>query len=96
MVESNKAAKTSSILAMVGVVNSAIIKFSVEWWNTLHQSSSLIREGGSAIDPSMMTPLLLMLAAYALYFVTVLLWRMKAEMAEKRLELALREKVTWS
>ncbi|MCH8322694.1 MAG: heme ABC transporter permease [Proteobacteria bacterium] len=96
MEDSNKAAKISSILALVGVVNIPIIKFSVEWWNTLHQPSSLIREGGSAIDPSMMTPLLLMLAAYGLYFVTVLLWRMKAEMAEKRLELALREKASWS
>ena len=91
MEDGGKAAKTSSILALVGVVNIPIIKFSVEWWYTLHQSSSLIREGGSAIHPDMMTPLLFMIGAYTVYFVTVLLWRMKAELAESKVERAFRE-----
>ena len=73
------------MLALVGVVNLPIIKFSVEWWNTLHQPASLFRLGGPAIDPSMLTPLLLMWAAYMSYFVAVLIVRMRGELALRRL-----------
>ncbi len=81
----DKAARAASILALVGVVNIPIIKFSVDWWNTLHQPASLLRAGGPTLDPSMLRPLLLMIAAFTVYFLTVLLWRMKAELAEIKL-----------
>lgn len=91
MDDSAKAAKTTSILALVGVVNIPIIKFSVEWWNTLHQPSSIIRLGGPTIDGSMLIPLFIMMATYALFFVTVLIWRLQGELAHRKLEIAFRE-----
>ena len=80
-----RAGRSASILALVGVVNLPIIKFSVDWWNTLHQPASITRIGAPAIHPSMMTPLLLMAAAYLAFFVTVLLFRIRAELAGRRL-----------
>ena len=76
-----RGAKAAAILALVGFVNIPIIKFSVDWWNTLHQPASLTRLDGPAIDPSMLTPLLLMGVAFTLYFVTMLLVRMRADLA---------------
>lgn len=87
-----KAAKAASILGVIGVINLPIIKFSVDWWNTLHQPSSLLRLGGPTIDSAMLTPLFLMMGAYTLFFLTVLIWRMRAELAERKLESMLREK----
>jgi heme exporter protein C len=55
----HKAAKVSSIFALVGLIDIPIIKFSVEWWNTLHQGASVIRSGGPSIDASMLKPLLI-------------------------------------
>ena len=81
----DRGGRAAAVLALVGVVNLPIIKFSVEWWNTLHQPASLLRLGGPAIHPSMLTPLLLMWLAYMSYFVAVLIVRMRAELAERRL-----------
>src|SRR6202451_4307617 len=55
-----RGARAGSVLALVGVVNLPIIKFSVDWWNTLHQADSVFRMGGPTIDPSMLIPLLVM------------------------------------
>lgn len=92
MEDNRKAAKASSIIVIVGAVNLPIIKFSVNWWNTLHQPAGFLKFGPSTLDPSMETPLLIMLSAYLFYFITVLLWRLKAEMASRQLELLAREK----
>ncbi len=73
--------KASSILVLVGVINVPIIKFSVDWWNTLHQPASVIKMDGPSIDPSMLWPLLLMALAYTTYYVWVLLLRMDGEIA---------------
>lgn len=71
-------------LGVVGAINLPIIKFSVEWWNTLHQPASLLRRGGSAIDGAMMVPLLLMIAAFAGLALAVLLMRVNtAQQAQK-------------
>lgn len=80
-----RGARAGSILALVGVVNLPIIKFSVDWWNTLHQPASILRVGGPAIAASMLWPLLLMALTYKLYFVTVLLLRMRAELTARRI-----------
>ncbi len=80
-----RGARAASILALVGVVNLPIIKFSVDWWNTLHQPASILRVGGPAIAASMLWPLLLMALTYKLYFVTVLLLRMRAELTARRI-----------
>lgn len=87
-----RAAKAASILALVGVVNLPIIKFSVEWWTTLHQPASVLRLGGPAIDPSMLKPLLIMAGAYFLYLAAVLIARLDAELGNARVEKLLREK----
>ena len=68
------AARATSILAIVGVVNIPIIHYSVEWWNTLHQGSS-IGSDGPGIHPSMLLPLMLMATATKFYYGANLLTR---------------------
>ncbi len=80
-----RGAKASSILALVGFVNVPIIKFSVDWWNTLHQPASVVKMGGPAIHPSMLTPLLLMGLAFTTYYVWVLLIRMRREIVATKI-----------
>jgi heme exporter protein C len=70
----------------VGVVNVPIIKFSVYWWNSLHQTSSLFAKGGPSIADSMLWPLLIMIAAYWFYFGWVFLLRLKAEVLARRVQ----------
>ena len=71
--------KASSILVLVGFVNVPIIKFSVEWWNTLHQPASVLKIGGPSIHSSMLWPLLLMALAFTAYYLWVLLLRLRGE-----------------
>ena len=72
--QEERGARTLAVLALIGAVNLPIIKFSVEWWSTLHQPASLLRIGGPSIDPSMLTPLLIMIAGFTcLYFGLILL-----------------------
>lgn len=85
--DQQKASKAAAILALVGFVNVPIIKFSVEWWSTLHQPASVLRLDGPTIDQAMLAPLFVMVLAFKAYFVTVLLWRMKAELMARRLQL---------
>ena len=80
-----RGARAASILALVGVVNLPIIKFSVDWWNTLHQPATVLRVGGPAIAPAMLWPLLTMALVFKLYFVAVLLLRMRAELTGRRI-----------
>lgn len=68
-------ARAAAILALVGVVNIPIIKYSVEWWNTLHQGETINVVGRSSIDPSMLWPLLVMALATKFYFAGVVLLR---------------------
>jgi heme exporter protein C len=81
-----RGARAASILALVGVVNLPIIKFSVDWWQTLHQSASVMRLSGPAMPPAMLWPLLTMALLFKLYFVTVLLLRMRAQLTERRIQ----------
>lgn len=73
-----KAARIAAIVALVGAINLPIIKFSVDWWNTLHQPASLLRADGPGLHPDMLWPLLISILAFYLYFVTVLLWRIQS------------------
>ena len=83
-----RGARASAVLALVGVINVPIIKFSVDWWNTLHQPASVIRAGGPAIHASMLTPLLLMALAFKAYYVWVVLIRIRAEIAAGKIRSA--------
>ncbi len=77
--------KLCAVLALVGFVNIPVIRFSVEWWNTLHQPASIIRSGGVAIDGSMLAPLLLMGAGFTCFYLTLLAVRMKAALLEQKI-----------
>jgi heme exporter protein C len=79
-----RGARAAAILALVGAVNLPIIKFSVDWWNTLHQGESIFRVGGSTIDPSILTPLIIMVAAFTVLFLTLLLAAMRNEILRRR------------
>jgi heme exporter protein C len=79
------AAKAVSIVTLVCAINIPIIKFSVEWWNTLHQPASVLRLDGPAIHSSQLWPLLVMGLAAGLLFVTLLLVGMRTELMERRL-----------
>lgn len=80
-----RGAKAGAVLALVGAVNLPIIKFSVDWWNTLHQPASISKLDAPSIDPSMLAPLLLMTVGFMAYYVTVLVWRVKAEIASRKI-----------
>src|SRR5437588_5362389 len=80
----SRAARAAAILTLVGAVNLPIIKFSVDWWNTLHQPASVLRLGGPAIHPSILTPLLLMPLAFLLLFLTLHLAAMRNEILRRR------------
>lgn len=87
-----KGARAGAILALVGAVNLPIIKFSVDWWNTLHQGASVFRGDGPAMPPSFYIPLLLMALAFTSAFGSLWLvgiraqvWRRRAEAAALRL-----------
>ncbi|TWB18613.1 heme ABC transporter permease [Nitrospirillum bahiense] len=78
--------KAGNILLLVGAVNVPIIKFSVEWWNTLHQPASVFRLGGPTIAASMLWPLLLMAVAFQSYFFAVVILRIRAGLAARRVQ----------
>jgi heme exporter protein C len=80
----NRGARAAAILILAGAVNLPIIKFSVDWWNTLHQPASVIRVGGPAIDPSILNPLLIMALAFFLLFETLHLAAMRNEVLRRR------------
>ena len=78
--------RAGSLLALVGVVNLPIIKFSVDWWNTLHQPASVVRLAGPAIALPILLPLLAMAIGFALLFVWLLLLRMRTALNERKAE----------
>ena len=77
--QDEKANKVSSIIAIFGLINIPIIKYSVDWWNTLHQPASIKIDGTSTIHPSMIMPLLLMLLVFLLYCALIFLMKYKTE-----------------
>lgn len=69
--------RASSVIAIAGVINLPIIHYSVIWWNTLHQGPSLSKLATPSIAPSMLYPLLAMIAAFLLFYLSILLFRMR-------------------
>ncbi len=80
-----RGARAGAILALVGAVDLPIIKFSVEWWNTLHQPASVLRMNGPTMSGSMLLPLLIMSIAFTLLFVTLLLVKMRTALMAAKL-----------
>ncbi len=83
-----KGARAGAILALAGSINLPIIHYSVEWWNSLHQGSSLFAEGGPAMPPVFLVPLLLMSLAYMSCFGSLWLVRIRGEVWRRRAEVA--------
>ena len=77
--QEDKANKNSNIIAIVGLVNIPIVKYSVDWWNTLHQPSSIKLDGTSSIHSSMLLPLMLMLLVLLLFCALIFLMKYKTE-----------------
>ena len=78
--EREKVTKITSIIAILGVINVPIIKFSVDWWSTLHQNSSINILSESTIHPSMLLPLLMMTAAFLLFSLLIFLMKYNTEL----------------
>ena len=78
--DQNKSNKISSIIAIFGAINIPIIKFSVDWWNTLHQPASISLTEKSAIHSSMLVPLAIMTAAFALFSLLIFLMKYNTEL----------------
>ncbi len=79
------AAKPAAVLILVGAINIPIIKFSVEWWNTLHQPASVLRADGPALSPAFLWPLLIMALAYSMLFLLMHLMAMRNEILRRRI-----------
>jgi heme exporter protein C len=80
----HRAGRAAAVLTLVGVINLVIVKFSVDWWNTLHQPASVFRLGGSTIDKSILVPLFTMAIAFTLLFVTLHVAAMRNEILRRR------------
>jgi heme exporter protein C len=83
--EPTQAGRAVSILTLVGFVNIPIIKFSVDWWNTLHQPASVFRMDGPTIHPSMLWPLLVCAVAFSLFAIWLHLMSMRTEIRRRRI-----------
>jgi len=78
--------KSASVLAIVGIINLPIIKFSVDWWHTLHQPSSILRMDGPSIDKEMLLPLTLMMVGFSLFSLFLIIINVKTKLLEKKCE----------
>ena len=85
-----RAARAAAILALVGAVDVVIIKYSVEWWSTLHQGESIFRSGGPLIAPIFLWPLFLMALGYTALFAFLWIIRIRTEILERRVRALLR------
>ncbi|MAL10381.1 MAG: heme transporter HemC [Maricaulis sp.] len=78
------AARLAAILAMAGTLNVPIVKFSVEWWASLHQGASVLRADGPSIDPSQLTPLLVMALGFTSFAAWIVMFRMRSVIMDRR------------
>lgn len=82
--DEQKAGRAAAVLALAGLVNLPIVKFSVDWWNTLHQPASVFRKDGPAMTADMLTPLLIMGLAYTVFFAALWVVAIRAEVNQRR------------
>ena len=85
--------RAGAILALVGTVNLPIIKFSVDWWNTLHQPASITLTGAPTMSPDMLWPLLVSAIGFTLVFAAIVVARTRAAVMERRIAALLTAKV---
>ncbi|MFN3878672.1 MAG: heme ABC transporter permease [Brevundimonas sp.] len=82
--DEQKAGRAAAVLGLVGLINLPIVKFSVDWWNTLHQPASFLTPGSSGLDPVYLPPFLTMLAAYGVLFAALWLTAIRTEIRRRR------------
>ncbi|MFG1344172.1 heme ABC transporter permease [Xanthobacter autotrophicus DSM 431] len=80
----NRAGRAAAVLTLVGFINVPIVKFSVDWWNTLHQPASVFRMGGSTIDATLLWPLLACAVGFTLLFLALHMLGMRTEILRRR------------
>jgi len=85
--DSARGERSAAILAIIGFINIPIIKFSVDWWNTLHQPASIFKMAGPSIHSTMLYPLFTMGLGFIFYFTVLLLFRMRTLMLERRVRI---------
>ena len=78
--------KSASVLAIIGLINLPIIKFSVDWWHTLHQPSSILKFDGPSIDEQMLLPLILMFFGFSIFSLYLIILNVKTKLIEKKCE----------
>jgi heme exporter protein C len=83
--DKERGSRAAAILALVGWVNIPIIKFSVVWWNTLHQPASILRLGGPSVDPTILRPLLVMALGFTLLFAALWLLRIRTGLNRRKI-----------
>ena len=83
--KNERGSRPAALLAIVGSINLPIVKFSVDWWNTLHQPASIIRTGGISIDQSMLVPLIIMTLAFNVFFILVVILRAHSILIERKI-----------
>ncbi|MHC3126634.1 heme transporter HemC [Brevundimonas sp. GN22] len=93
--DEQRASRAAAVLGLVGLINLPIVKFSVDWWNTLHQPASLIRSGGTSVDPVYLPGLLAMIAGYGLFFGAVWVTAIRTEVRRRRV-LAMRARAAFN
>src|SRR5271155_2767477 len=81
----SRAARAAAILTLVGAIDLPIIKFSVDWWNTLHQPASVLRIGGPTLDRAFLIPLLVMSLAFPCLFLTLYVMAIRNEILRRRI-----------
>jgi len=84
MDDASRSARVSAVLVLIGFINIPIIKFSVDWWNTLHQPASVLRVDGPTIHPTLLYPLLVMAIGFTLMFFALHLMAMRNEIWRRR------------
>ena len=82
-----KGDRNAAILALLGIVNLPVIKWSVDWWNTLHQPASISKFSSPSIDVAMMTPLIFMSIAFLSFFISLILLRIKGEILIRKIDI---------
>jgi len=82
--DEQKAARAAAVLGLVGLINLPIVRFSVDWWNTLHQPASLLRADGPSLSAVYLWPLLIMMAAYGVLFLALWLTAIRTEVIRRR------------
>ncbi len=93
MDDTPRGARVAAIMTLVGLIDIPIIKFSVDWWNTLHQPASVFRAGGSTISGSMLWPLLVMAVGASALFLTLHFMALRNEILRRRIARLIRHSV---